>query len=203
MRAVHVDFCDLDSEWSKRRGTTMDLNKIPAGDNPPSEINVVIEIPQGSLPIKYEADKTSGALFVDRFLHTPVFYPANYGFIPQTLCDDGDPCDVLVISQVPVFPLAVVRCRPIGGLAMNDKRDPDEKIIAVPSDRLNPYYVNILGLDDLPTIVLEEIAHFFSHYKDLEEGKWVEVSRWMEPTEACDYIMQAITRSANALTDGS
>ncbi len=173
----------------------MDLNKISAGDNPPFEINAVIEIPQGSVPIKYEIDKNSGALFVDRFLHTPMIYPTNYGFIPQTLCEDGDPCDILVISQVPVVPLAVVRCRPIGGLVMADERGPDEKIIAVPIDRLNPYYINVRSLDDLPTILHEQIAHFFSHYKDLEEGKWVRVSRWMELGEANDYIVKAVERA--------
>jgi inorganic pyrophosphatase len=174
----------------------MDISQIPAGDNPPHEVNAVIEIPQGSVPIKYEVDKLSGALFVDRFLHTPMVYPANYGFIPKTLCEDGDPCDVLVISQVPVVPLAVIRCRPIGGLIMKDERGPDEKIIAVPTDRLNPYYTNVHSLDDLPTILHEQIAHFFSHYKDLEEGKWVEVSRWMEPTEAREYIVRALSRAA-------
>lgn len=173
----------------------MDLSKIPAGENPPYEVNAVIEIPQGSVPIKYELDKISGALFVDRFLHTPMVYPANYGFIPKTLCEDGDPCDVLVISQVPVVPLSVVRCRPIGGLIMSDERGPDEKIIAVPIDRLNPYYANVRSLDDLPTILHEQIAHFFSHYKDLEEGKWVEVSRWMETQEACEYILRALSRT--------
>jgi inorganic pyrophosphatase len=175
----------------------MDLSKIPAGRNPPHEINVVIEIPQGSVPIKYEVDKASGALFVDRFLHTPMVYPANYGFMPQTLCDDGDPCDVLVISQVPVVPLAVVRSRPIGGLIMTDEQGADEKIIAVPTDRLNPYYVDVRTLDDLPAIVQEQIAHFFAHYKDLEQGKWVDVSRWMKPEETHEYIMRAIARAAN------
>jgi inorganic pyrophosphatase len=173
----------------------MDLDKIPVGDNPPFEINAIIEISQGSVPIKYEVEKTSGALFVDRFLHTPMIYPANYGFIPQTLGEDGDPCDILVITQVPVVPLAVVRCRPIGGLVMTDERGPDEKIIAVPIQKLNPYYVDIRELRDLPTIVLEQIAHFFSHYKDLEEGKWVKVSRWMEVGEANDYIVRAIARA--------
>jgi inorganic pyrophosphatase len=180
----------------------MDLNKIPAGDGPPSEINAIIEIPQGGIPIKYEVDKISGALFVDRFLHTAMVYPANYGFIPQTLCDDGDPCDILVISQVPVVPLAVVRCRPIGGLVMADERGPDEKIIAVPIDRLNPYYINVHSLNDLPIILHEQISHFFSHYKDLEEGKWVEVSRWMERDEANDYIIKAIARAAKTASDG-
>jgi inorganic pyrophosphatase len=172
----------------------MDLNKIPPGRNPPLEINVVIEIPQGSVPIKYEMDKASGALFVDRFLHTPMVYPANYGFIPQTLCDDGDPCDVLVISQVPVVPLAVVRCRPIGGLVMRDERGADEKVIAVPAEKLNPYYAGVHKLDDLPAIVQDQIAHFFAHYKDLEEGKWVEISRWMNPAETQEFIRRAISR---------
>jgi inorganic pyrophosphatase len=176
----------------------MDLSKIPAGDNPPHEVNAMIEIPQGSVPIKYEVDKASGALFVDRFLHTPMVYPANYGFIPQTLCDDGDPCDILVICEVPVAPLSVVRCRPIGGLVMADERGPDEKIIAVPTDKLNPYHADIRSLDDLPTIMHEQIAHFFSHYKDLEEGKWVRVSRWMDAAEARDYIMRAISRATGA-----
>jgi inorganic pyrophosphatase len=177
----------------------MDLSKIPAGPNPPFEINVVIEIPQGGIPVKYEIDKASGALFVDRFLHTPMVYPANYGFIPQTLCDDGDPCDALVISQVPVFPLAVVRCRPIGGLVMADERGPDEKIIAVPIERLNPYYVKVHSLNDLPSILHEQIAHFFCHYKDLEEGKWVDVSRWMEVDEAYEYITKSISRAAEGV----
>jgi inorganic pyrophosphatase len=180
----------------------MDLSKISAGDNPPHEVNVVIEIPQGSVPIKYEVDKLSGALFVDRFLHTPMVYPANYGFIPETLCEDGDPCDVLVISQVPVVPLAVIRCRPIGGLIMRDERGPDEKIIAVPTDGLNPYYTNVRNLDDLPTILHEQIAHFFSHYKDLEEGKWIEVSRWMEPPAAREYIERALSRAARRASGG-
>lgn len=179
----------------------MDLYKIPAGDNPPFEINAVIEIPQGSVSIKYEVDTVSGALFVDRFLHTPMVYPANYGFIPQTLCDDGDPCDLLVISQVPVVPLAVVRCRPIGGLVMSDERGLDEKIIAVPIERLNPYYVEVQSLDHLPKIVLEQIAYFFSHYKDLEGGKWVNVLRWMDLDAATDYIGKAIARAKKSVAD--
>jgi inorganic pyrophosphatase len=174
----------------------MELDKIPAGENPPFEINAVIEIPQGGTPIKYELDKTSGALFVDRFLHTPMIYPANYGFIPKTLSADGDPCDILVISQVPVVPLAVIRCRPIGGLVMSDESGPDEKIIAVPIEKLNPYYVDVRSLDDLPAILRDQISHFFSHYKDLEEGKWSKVSRWMDSAEAHDYITKAIARAA-------
>lgn len=173
----------------------MNFHDVPAGTNPPSEINVVIEIPHGSIAIKYEIDKATGVLFVDRFLHTPMAYPANFGFIPETLCEDGDPCDALVISQVPVIPLAVVRCRPIGGLVMAYEHGADEKIIAVPIDSLNPYYTDVRTLDDLPPIIHEQIAHFFSHYKDLEEGRRVSVSRWMDVAEACDYIQQALTRA--------
>jgi inorganic pyrophosphatase len=177
----------------------MDINRLSAGDNPPFEVNVVIEIPQGGPPVKYELDKTSGFLFIDRFLHTPMSYPANYGFIPHTLCDDGDPCDVLVVSQVPIIPLAVVRCRPIGGLVLEDD---DEKIIALPLDRLNPFHVNVKTLDDLPVILHEQIAHFFGHYKDLEEGKWIKVSRWMEPSESFDYIRKAIAATERAASGG-
>jgi inorganic pyrophosphatase len=177
----------------------VDIRKIPAGDNPPTEINVIVEISQGGAPIKYEFDPASGCLFVDRFLHTPMSYPANYGFIPGTLCRDGDPCDVLVVSQVPIIPLAVVRCRPIGGLAMEDD---DQKIIAVPVDRLNPYYVNVHTLDDLPSILHEQISHFFNHYKDLEEGHLPKVARWMELDETLEYLSRAIARAAKKSGNG-
>ena len=170
----------------------MDLSKVTIGEKPPSEVNVVIEIPQGGAPIKYELDPSSGCLFVDRFLHTPVSYPANYGFVPHTLCADGDPCDVLVISQVPVTPLAIVPCRPIGAIAMEDG---DHKVIAVPVERLNPYFVNVRTVADLPPIIHEQIAHFFNHYKDLEEGTTPNVSRWMELNETLDYISAAIERA--------
>ncbi|HSR58510.1 MAG TPA: inorganic diphosphatase, partial [Candidatus Binataceae bacterium] len=155
----------------------MDISKIRVGENPPFDINVVIEIPQGGVPIKYELDKLSGALFVDRFLHTSMVYPANYGFIPHTLSEDGDPCDVLVITQVPVMPAAVVRCRPIGILMMEDEAGPDEKIIAAPVDKLNPYYSRVTNYADLPALLRDQIAHFFRHYKDLEQGKWVKLTR--------------------------
>jgi len=172
----------------------MDLSKVMIGDNPPQEVNVVIEIPEGGTPIKYEFDSSSGCLFVDRFLHTPVTYPANFGFIPHTLCTDGDPCDVLVISHVPVTPLVVIRCRPIGGIAMEDG---DHKLIAVPIDRLNPYFHNIRTVADLPTILHEQITHFFMHYKDLEEGAVSKVSRWLELDETLHYIRAAISRAAS------
>lgn len=179
---------------ARRRGSFfMDIRKISIGDNPPSEVNVIIEIPQEGAPIKYEFDPASGSLFVDRFLHTPMHYPANYGFIPHTVCRDGDPCDVLVVSQVPIVPLAVVRSRPIGGLAMEDD---DQRIIAVPVDRLNPYYINVRTLADLPAILYEQISHFFNHYKDLEEGDRKKISHWMELDETFEYISDAIARAS-------
>jgi inorganic pyrophosphatase len=174
----------------------MDISKIPVGVDPPNDINVVIEIPQGGAPIKYELDKESGALFVDRFLHTAMQYPANYGFIPHSLSQDGDPCDVLVVSQTAVFPGAVIRCRPIGALLMKDEAGPDEKIIAVPVDRLHPFYSDVLTFADLPPILIEQIAHFFQHYKDLEKGKWVTIVEWIGPEEAKKLISESVTRGA-------
>ena len=173
----------------------MDLSKITAGLDPPHDINVVIEIPQGGEPVKYELDKASGAMFVDRFLHTAMFYPGNYGFIPNTLSGDGDPCDVLVVGQVPVVPGAVIRCRPIGALLMNDEAGPDEKIVAVPVDKLHPFYSGVASYKDLPPILAEQIAHFFQHYKDLEKGKWVTIVRWLDPQEAGTLIMASIARA--------
>jgi inorganic pyrophosphatase len=155
----------------------MDINAISIGPNPPKDIHAVIEIPLGGAPVKYELDKASGALRVDRFLHTAMFYPGNYGFIPHTLSADGDPCDVLVVSQVQVVPGAIVRCRPVGALMMEDEAGGDEKIIAVPVDALAPFYSNIRSYRDLPPIMCEQIAHFFQHYKDLEKGKWVTIAR--------------------------
>jgi inorganic pyrophosphatase len=172
----------------------MDLSKIPAGKNPPYDINVLIEISKGGVPIKYELDKPSGALFVSRFLHTAMFYPANYGFVPQTLSEDGDPCDVLVITQVPVIPGAVVRCRPIGALLMEDESGPDEKILGVPVGTLHPYYSDVRSYTDVPSILRQQIVHFFRHYKDLEEGKWVKVTRWVSQEEAEELIKQAMAR---------
>jgi inorganic pyrophosphatase len=173
----------------------MDISKIPPGLDPPDDIYVLIEIPQGGLPVKYELDKESGALFVDRFLHTSMQYPANYGFIPHTLSEDGDPCDVLVVSQTPVVPGAVIRCRPIGALLMKDEAGPDEKIIAVPVDHLHPFYTGVAGYTDLPPILIEQIAHFFQHYKDLEKGKWVAVAEWVGPEEAKAMINSGIARA--------
>jgi len=176
----------------------MDISKIEIGKNPPHDINVIIEIPQGGSPVKYEIDKASGALFVDRFLHTSMIYPANYGFIPHTLSGDGDPCDVLVLTNIPVIAGSVIRCRPIGALLMEDESGQDEKIIAVPVDKLHSYYTNVKSCDDLPPIVCQQIAHFFEHYKDLEKGKWVKVLKWVNVEEAAGLIKEAIARVATA-----
>jgi inorganic pyrophosphatase len=174
---------------------TMDINKIPAGKNVPYDVNVVIEIPQGGHPIKYELDKDSGALFVDRFVHTSMVYPANYGFIPQTLSEDGDPCDVLVVGQYPVVPGCVIRSRPIGALVMEDESGQDEKILAVPVDKLHPFYSRIQSYKDLPEIMIEQIGHFFEHYKDLEKGKWVKIVEWVGPEEAAELIRKGIEKA--------
>ena len=170
----------------------MDIGKIPVGQNPPWEINVIIEVPMGGHPVKYEMDKASGAMFVDRFLHTAMSYPCNYGFVPHTLAADGDPTDVLVAGRIPVVPGAVIRARPVGVLVMEDEAGEDEKILAVPVDDLHPYFTGVSSFRDLPKILIDQIAHFFSHYKDLEEGKWVKVKRWGEADEACRMIEQAI-----------
>src|SRR5690606_8437271 len=144
------------------RTNAMKIDAIPVGPNPPWDVHVVIEIPQGGLPVKYEMDKASGALFVDRFLHTSMYYPGNYGFVPHTLSDDGDPCDVLVINPTPVVPGCVIRARPIGALRMTDEAGGDEKILAVPVDQLNPFYSNIASYRQLPAILIEQIEHFFT-----------------------------------------
>lgn len=174
----------------------MDLNKISIGKNPPYDINALIEIPQGGHPVKYEIDKDSGALFVDRFLHTSMIYPGNYGFIPHTKSEDGDPCDILVVGQLPVVSGAIIRSRPIGALLMEDEHGQDEKILAVPVDELHPFYSKVKSFEDLPEILCEQIAHFFQHYKDLEKGKWVSVVKWVGAQEAMDLIKMAIKRAA-------
>src|SRR5262249_16521213 len=173
----------------------MDISKIPVGIDPPFDLNAIIEIPQGGEPVKYELNKESGAMFVDRFLHTAMFYPGNYGFIPHTLSADGDPCDVLVVGQVPVLPGAVIRCRPMGALLMQDEAGPDEKIVAVPVDKLHPFYSGVKSYQDLPPILTEQVAHFFQHYKDLEKGKWVTIVRWVGPEEAAELVSAGIARA--------
>ena len=176
----------------------MDLRMISAGQAPPRDLHAVIEIPLGGVPVKYEMDKDSGALFVDRFLHTAMFYPGNYGFIPHTLSADGDPCDILVVTQVPVVPGAVIRCRPVGALIMEDEAGGDEKIIAVPVDRLHPFYTGVRNYRDLPSIMCDQIAHFFQHYKDLEKGKWVSITDWLDAEPAEQIVMDAIARAQAA-----
>lgn len=173
----------------------MDITAIGPGQNPPHDINVVVEIPLGGAPVKYELDKASGALFVDRFLHTAMFYPGNYGFVPGTLSEDGDPCDVLVVGQVPVVPGAIIRCRPVGALKMQDEAGGDEKIVAVPVDELHPFYTGVRSYRDLPPLVCDQIAHFFQHYKDLEAGKWVKLDGWVDAEEAGQLVMDAIARA--------
>jgi inorganic pyrophosphatase len=173
----------------------MDIAKISAGRNPPDEVNAIIEIPQGGYPVKYELDKESGAMFVDRFLHTSMIYPGNYGFIPHTLSGDGDPCDILVIGQMPVAPGAVIRSRPVGVLFMEDQSGMDEKILAVPVDDLHPFYAKIASYEDLPGILCEQVAHFFQHYKDLEKGKWVRDLEWAGVDAARKAITDGIARA--------
>ena len=172
----------------------MDISKIPAGKNPPEDINVVIEVPMG-VPIKYELDKDSGAVFVDRFIATPMYYPANYGFIPGTLSDDGDPADVLVVGQLPLQPGCVIRCRPIGVLIMEDEAGMDEKILAVPHEKMTPYYNDIKEATDLPQRLLDQIKHFFEHYKDLEPGKWVKLKDWAPAADAKRIIQESVERA--------
>ena len=172
----------------------MRLDAIPAGSNAPEDINVIIEVPVGGEPIKYEMDKASGALFVDRYLYTSMRYPGNYGFVPNTLSDDGDPVDVIVASTRAITPGAVMNCRPIGVLKMSDEAGGDEKILAVPTSKLTRRYENVTNFDDLPQITLDQIQHFFEHYKDLETEKWVKVEGWGDAQEAKRLVQEAIDR---------
>ncbi len=171
----------------------MDIRKVPAGKNVPEDVNAVIEIPQGS-NVKYELDKESGAVFVDRFLFTPMFYPSNYGFIPNTLAEDGDPIDILVISRQPVVPGSVIRCRPVGVLIMEDESGKDEKVLAVPVEKLDLTFKDVKEYSDLPEATLNEIKHFFEHYKDLEPGKWVKLKEYKGSEEAKRLIVEAVER---------
>lgn len=173
----------------------MDIDKIKTGKDVPRNVNVIIENPMGGVPVKYELDKDSGAMFVDRFLHTAMHYPGNYGFIPHTLSGDGDPVDVLVVNRTPVMPGAVMPVRPVGVLVMEDEAGMDEKIIAVPADALHPYHRDVKNYTDLRPINREQIEHFFKHYKDLEKGKWSETVRWGDAAEAESMIMEGIARA--------
>lgn len=173
----------------------MRIEGIPVGDDAPHDINVVIEVPLGGEPVKYEMDKASGAMFVDRILYTSMRYPGNYGFVPHTLSGDGDPIDVLIANQRPLMSGAVINCRPVGVLYMKDEAGEDEKIVAVPSVKVSAMFNKITSVHDLPHILLQQISHFFEHYKDLEEGKWVEIVRWGDADEARQMIADAIARA--------
>jgi inorganic pyrophosphatase len=170
----------------------MNIDAIPIGSNPPDEINVIIEVPLGGEPIKYEIDKASGALFVDRFLYTPMRYPGNYGFVPHTLCGDGDPLDALMLNSRPLVPGAVARCRPVGVLFMEDEHGVDEKILAVPVHKLTAMYDNVRDIGDVPPIQIERVKHFFNHYKDLEPNKWVKIDRVGNVADAHRVILESI-----------
>ena len=172
----------------------MDISKIPTGVNPPYDVNAIIEIPQGGEPVKYELDKDSGAIMVDRFLHTAMYYPGNYGFIPHTLSDDGDPCDVLVANTRPVAPGAVISVRPIGVLRMTDEAGGDEKILAVPATKVFNGYAHIEDIGQVSPHWLERIGHFFEHYKDLEKDKWVTLDGWGGAEEAKRILRESMTR---------
>jgi inorganic pyrophosphatase len=172
----------------------MRIDAIGIGKNPPEDVNVIIEVAIGGEPIKYEMDKAAGTLVVDRFLHTPMRYPGNYGFVPHTLSEDGDPIDVLVANTRPIIPGAVINVRPIGVLRMEDDGGVDEKIIAVPSPKLTKRYVDVRNYTDLPQISIEQIEHFFAHYKDLEPGKWVKLGGWGDAAAARQFIVEAIAR---------
>ncbi len=174
----------------------MNLNAIPAGINAPEDVNVIIEVPIGGEPIKYEMDKDSGALMVDRFLYTSMRYPGNYGFIPHTLSDDGDPIDVLVANTRAIAPGAIINCRLVGVLVMSDEAGQDEKLLAVPSTKLTRRYKDVINYSDLPEITLHQIEHFFAHYKDLESDKWVKIDRWGDAAEAKQLVNEAIERAA-------
>jgi inorganic pyrophosphatase len=174
----------------------MFLDAISIGKNPPHDVNVFIEVPIGGEPIKYEVDKKSGVLVVDRFLYTAMRYPGNYGFIPHTLSDDGDPCDVIIANTRAIVPGAIMSCKVVGVLLMRDEAGQDEKIVAVPSAHLTKRYEKIENFTDLPEITLHQFEHFFAHYKDLEPGKWVKIERWGDAQEAREIVRKAIQKAA-------
>jgi inorganic pyrophosphatase len=174
--------------------SAMGLKLVSPGKNPPEEINVIVEIPKDSEPVKYEMDKESGAMFVDRILSTPMRYPCNYGFVPQTLCGDGDPADVLVVLPLPLVPGSVVRCRPVGVLKMSDEAGSDEKILAVPISKVFSGYAHVEDIEQVSSHWLERIGHFFEHYKDLEKGKWVKLDGWAGAAEAKQILVEAHQR---------
>ncbi|HOV04462.1 MAG TPA: inorganic diphosphatase [Kaistiaceae bacterium] len=177
----------------------MRIDAVPIGKNPPHDVNVIVEVPIGGEPIKYEMDKGAGAMYVDRFLYTAMHYPGNYGFIPHTLSDDGDPIDVLVANRRALIPGCIISCRPIGVLIMEDESGHDEKVVAIPTRKLTGMYDGVENYDDLPQQLIRQIEHFFTHYKDLESGKWVRVVRWGDHEEAASLIVAAIEREQAAL----
>ncbi|QRX82776.1 inorganic diphosphatase [Glaciimonas sp. PAMC28666] len=177
----------------------MSLNDVSSGRDLPNDFNVIIEIPMNADPIKYEVDKESGAIFVDRFMGTAMHYPCNYGYIPQTLSDDGDPVDVLVITPFPLFPGVVVRCRPIGVLKMSDEAGQDAKLLAVPVDKVLSIYTHWQKPEDMNELRLNQIQHFFEHYKDLEKGKWVKIDGWGGPDDAREEILAGVAAYNKAL----
>ncbi len=177
------------------------LDAVPIGSNPPHELNILIEVPLRSDPIKYEFDKKSGGIFVDRFLYTTMFYPCNYGFIPHTLADDGDPVDVMVVGRMPVQPGTILPARPIGVLELEDEAGGDEKILAVPLPKITRLYDRVNSWRDIPEIDLKRIQHFFEHYKDLEPEKWTRVGNWRDTDHAIELINKAISRAQAATAD--
>ncbi len=176
----------------------MNLDRVTSGHDVPHDINVIIEIPAHSDPVKYEVDKETGAMFVDRFMNTAMHYPCNYGYIPHTLSEDGDPVDVLVVTPIPLISGSVIRCRPVGMLKMTDEAGADAKLLAVPVDKLCKMYSKVQSPEDLPEMLTAQIAHFFAHYKDLEPGKWVKVDGWTGIEEAKQEILNSIERYKTA-----
>jgi inorganic pyrophosphatase len=176
----------------------MSLDNVTAGKNAPHEFNVIIEIPMNADPIKYEVDKETGAIFVDRFMSTAMHYPTNYGYVPKTISGDGDPVDVLVITPVPLIPGVVVPCRPIGILKMEDEAGMDGKVLAVPTDKILSIYTQWQKPEDLNPMRLKTIAHFFEHYKDLEQGKWVKILGWEGPDAACQEVQDGMSNYKKA-----
>lgn len=176
----------------------MNLDRVGPGEKSPEELNVIIEIPSHSDPVKYEVDKDTGAMFVDRFMNTAMHYPCNYGYVPHTLSDDGDPVDVLVITPVPLISGSVITCRPVGMLTMTDESGQDNKLLAVPTNKLCVSYQGVQSTDDLPPLLLSQISHFFEHYKDLEEGKWVKVEGWQGKGAAYQEVLDSVKRYQDA-----
>jgi inorganic pyrophosphatase len=176
----------------------MNLDRVSSGRDVPNDINVIIEIPAHADPVKYEVDHETGALFVDRFMTSAMHYPCNYGYIPHTLSNDGDPCDVLVVTPIPLISGSVIRCRPVALLRMTDESGDDAKVLAVPVDKLTKRWSKVQGPDDMPSELLERIAHFFEHYKDLEEGKWVRVGGWEGVEAAKQEILNSVAMFNNA-----